>query len=324
MPARSGLDAQLGLAEEVTYGTFVAPARFLPFTTEALKLDSTRNESKSLRSGQRVQRTDQWIAGRKDPKGPLEFEIGNKAFGVFFKHALGAVSTTADGTGKKHSCTIGDLFGKGLSLQVGRPDISGTVQPFSYSGAKIAGMEISQDLGGDGFAMLKLDTICQDEATATGLGSATAPSETELFHWSGLTITIAGGAYNLLGPASIKLETPLKTDRFKAGSRLRQEPIENKRRVITGSLVGELESLTNYNRITAGTIASVVFTWVTISTYDTAKPFKLVVTLPNCRFDTDTPTTTDDVIPQTLTFKALDDGSTAPITVDYYTSDATP
>lgn len=324
MPARSGLDAQLGLAEEVTYGTFVASARFLPFTSDGLKLDPGRNESKSLRSGQRVQRTDQWIQGRKDPKGPLEFELGNKGMGVLFKHGLGTVTTTADGTGWKHSCKIGDLFGKGLSVQMGRPDVSGTVQPFSYSGVKIAGFEITQALSGDGFPMLKLDTVAQDEATATALASATAPSETELFHWSGLTVLVNSGAYNLLGNASVKVVTPMKTDRYAAGTRLRKEPIENKRRVITGTLVGELESLTNYARITAGTVVPVVLTWVTVSTYDTAKPFKIVVTLPNCRFDSDTPTVGDDVVGQTLNFEALDDGSAQPITIDYYTSDAAP
>ena len=324
MGARSGLDAQLGLAEESTYGTYVAAARFLPFVSEGMKYDIARNSSKGIRTGQRVDRTDQWIAGRKDPKGTIELELANKGFGLLFKHALGTVTTTTDGTGKKHSCVIGDLYGKGLSVQIGRPDVAATVQPFTYTGTKIDEMEISQSLSGDGFPMLKLSTVAQDQTTAQTLATASAPAETELFHWSGLGITVAGSAYSLLGNASIKVKTSLKEDRFKAGSATRLEPIENKRRDITGSLVGEFESLTAYNRVVNGTVVPVVFTWSTVSTYDTAKPYKLVVTLPNCRFDSEVPNASEDVLQQTLNFVALDDGSSAPITVDYYTSDTSP
>jgi len=38
MAIRSGLGAQLGFAAESTYGTYVAPTRFLEFTTEGLDI----------------------------------------------------------------------------------------------------------------------------------------------------------------------------------------------------------------------------------------------------------------------------------------------
>jgi hypothetical protein len=57
-----------------------------------------------------------------------------------------------------------------------------------------------------------------------------------------------------------------------------------------------------------------------VATYDTAKPFKLVLTLQNCRFDGDTPDVGGpDVLEQSLPFKVLDDGTNPVVQVDYYT-----
>jgi hypothetical protein len=176
MAGRSGIDTQVGIAEETTYGTLVAPARFLEFTAESLKAAIDRNESKGKRAAQRVIRSDHWKAGKRQGGGGLEFEIGNKGFGLLLtKHLLGSVTTTADGAGKKHSGSVADLFGKSLTVQIGRPDVSGVVQPFSYLGCKIDEWEISNNV--DGFATLKLSKVdARDEDSTTGLTSATAPS----------------------------------------------------------------------------------------------------------------------------------------------------
>lgn len=319
----SGIGAQLGIAAESVYGTFVAPTRFLPFTSESLKLEEQRNETKSLRSGQRIQRSDQWAAGRNNPAGGLEFEIGNKGFGLLFKHMLGAVATTADGAGYRHRCTIGSLYGLGLSAQVGRPAVNGDVVPFSYIGTKISGWEIEQAFGGDGFPTLKLDTVATSESQDEDLGAASAPAETEVFHFTGMTLAISGYVPGAVDSFSVKGVTPLATERYGPGSRDRREPLENKRREISGEIVGEFENGTTWRGLT-GSHGAITATWVTVATYDTAKPYKLVVSLPCVRFDWDGPNVVDDVTPQTLPFKVVDDGVNAPITIDYYTSEASP
>lgn len=321
--SRSGLFTQLGVASEVTYGTFVTSARFLEFTEESLKLEIERLEAEGLRTGTRVQRSTHWANGRRQVAGDLAFEVANKGFGLLFHKALGAVATAADGTGWKHTATIGDLYGDMLSLQVGRPDVAGTVQPFSYTGCKVAEWELEQEE--NDWLKLKLAIDGRDEATATALASATAPALTELFHGGMLTLTVAGGAFSPT-KFSVKCDNGLNTERFKLKSSiLKDEPIEAARREITGVLDGEFESLTAYNRFVNGTVVGIIATWTAVSTYDTAKPFKLVVTLPACRFDGETPEVGGtDVIEQPLPFKVLDDGTNQPVTIEYYTSDAAP
>jgi hypothetical protein len=323
MPARSGIDTQLGVAEEVTYGTYVAPTRFLTFISESMKLNIDRNESKGLRSGQKYDRTDQWKAGKRRAAGSLQTEVGNKGFGLLFKHALGGIATTADGTGKKHTATPGDLFGKALTVQIGTPDVSGTVQPYSYMGSKVASWGLSQPV--NDFLLMTLGLDAQDESTAQTLAAATAPAETELFHWSGLVVTVGGSSFDALS-FDFNQDNGLNVDRHHLrGSTLKKEPIEAGKRQASGTLVGEFENLTAYTRFVAGTTATIIATWTAVATYDTAKPFKLVLTLQNCRFDGDTPDVGGpDVVQQSLPFKVLDDGTNPVVQVDYYTSDATP
>lgn len=322
MPERSGIATQLGVAEESTYGTFVTPARFVEMVDENVNLTIGRDESKGLRSGQRYLRTDHWQAGKRAAAGPIDLEIANKGFGLLFKHCGGNVATVADGTGKKHTITPASLFGLSTSWQVGRPDVSGTVQPFSYTGCKVAQWQIDQQL--DAFAMLKLTLDAQDESTAQSLGSATPPAETELFHWHGFTLTVNGSAYDQYN-FSVAGQNSLKTDRYRSGNRLKKEPIEHQRRSLTGSLTSELIDLTAYARFAAGTVVPIVATWVADTTYDTAKPFKMILTLNNCRFDGTTPgVKNEDVVEQVLPFTVLDDGTLPVWQIDYFTSDATP
>lgn len=321
MATRSGIDAQLGIVTEATYGTYVAPTRFLAFLSESLTLEVERMESEGLRSAQRVQRSDSWAAGKKGVTGDVEFDLGNKGFGLLFAKALGAAAQTVDGAGFIRTYTLGDLFGDMITMQIGRPDLAGTVQPFSYVGCKITSLELRQQR--DEFLKLALGIDARNEDTAQSLVSAIAPTMTELFHWGGMTLTVAGGAFEA-DEFSIALENELNTDRYKLrGSTLKDEPVESGKRNITGTLRGEFNALTAYNRFVNGTTAQIIATWTAVSTYDTAKPFKLVVTLPTCRFDGETPTVDDaDILYVDLPFKVLDSGSGQPITVEYFTSDA--
>lgn len=321
--SRTGLFAQLGVAAESTYGTYVAPTRFIEFLDESLKLDIARNESRGLRSGQRILRQDHWKAGKRSAGGSISLEVPNKGFGLFLQHMLGAIATAADGTGKIHTASLGDLFGDSLTLQVGRPDTAGTVQPFSYLGCKVVDWELSNSP--DEYLIASLGIDARDESTANALVAATAPAATDIFHWSECVVTVGGSSFE---PQSISIKgtNGQKTDRHHLrGATLKKEPVENAMREITVEMDADFESLTAYNRYAAGTHVAVVSTWTSALTYDTSKPFKIVVTINAARTDGDTPNIDGaDLVPQKLSLKAVDNGSLAPIEIAYYTSDATP
>jgi hypothetical protein len=258
---RSGIDAQLGLAAETTWGVFQTPARFLEFTTESLKLDKARVESKGIRKGKRVQRSDQWAAGRVSVGGDVEFEVGNKGFGLLFKHMLGSVTTTSPGTTtKKHSCQLGDPYGLGFTVQMGRPDTGGTVDPFAYLGCKVTNWELSNAV--DDILMLKLGLDGSGEDTSTGLAAASAPAETENLYWTGGSVTIAGTEISVKD-VSFTGDNGMKTDRhfIRSGAATKKEQLAAQLAQLGGNLTAEFEGLTAYNRFVNGTVATIVGTW---------------------------------------------------------------
>src|SRR5260370_8219572 len=136
MPIGTGLAAQLGLAEESTFGTYVAPARYHEFGSENVKLKVERIEEKGLRSGQRVLRSSQWAVGKQTADGDVVLEVWNKSHGLWLKHAFGSVALSQPSVGTDpgvwdQTFTPGDLVRKSLTVHLRRPTHAATVPPFS-------------------------------------------------------------------------------------------------------------------------------------------------------------------------------------------------
>ena len=56
---QTGLDAQFGIAEESTFGTYVAPSRYILAKSESMGLQLPRIEDAAIGAGSRFERTDQ-------------------------------------------------------------------------------------------------------------------------------------------------------------------------------------------------------------------------------------------------------------------------
>lgn len=320
----SGLSAQLGIVDEVTYGTKVAVTRFFEFTEESVKNDIARIESKGLRAGTRVRRSQQWVPGGKKPGGDVRIEVGNKGFGLWLKHMFGAVSSAQPDAGGnptvwEHTFTPGDLTGKSLTAQFGRPDSTATVRPFTYSGVKVAKWELSGKVGE--LAVLKLSLLAQDEDTATGLAAASYPTGYALFVFTGGNLSLGGSNVDVT-EVTLSGDNMLSDDRAKLGSPLRKEPLEKGLRPYTADVTEYYTSLTDYNRFTGATEAAAVFNFVG-GVISTTYNFELKFTM-NVRVDGDTPNVGGpDEVMQPLKLTATDAGSGA-ITALYRTTDTTP
>ena len=320
----SGLSNQLMVKAESTYGTRVVPNRAWEYVAESLKRVKPRIASAGHRPGDEAVRYDHWMNGRESAAGTIEMEVANKGHGLAWDLGLGSTSSVADGAGFHYTTKLGDQFGKSMTVQVGRGDTGGpTVDPFDYVGCKVLGIAWTQAL--DQYLRMVLTLDAQYEDDTQSLASAVAPTVTELFHWDQMAITVNGASFKST-QADWHVITPMKVDRFFNGQTKKSEPIRNAKRDVAGTLVGEFESLTNYNLAVAalptGSSVPIVITYTGATTYDTAKPFKLVFTFNQCRLEVDTPVSNnEDVIPQTLPFTAMQ-GASEVVTIDYYTSDS--
>lgn len=316
MALKSGLAAQLGVKAETTWGTFVAPTRFYPLISESLTEEIDRLESEGIIAGARVLRSEQWAAGNVDVGGDIQTELYQQGMGALLKACFGAVATTGAGP-YTHTFTPGDLTDDHLSVQVGKPDVAGTVQPFSFYGMKATDWELSIEAGG--LVTLSTSLIGKQLATSDSLATASyGTGSATPFTFKHASATIAGSAANVK-KLTITGSNGLDSDRRFIGSEYRAEPLEAELREYSGTVDLEFESLTQMNRFRNATEVALV------STISAGASASLTTTM-NVRFDGATPEVDGRGIVQlSAPYKCI--GSTtdaSAITAVLISNDATP
>ena len=324
MAIPSGLSTQLGIIDETVYGTPVAVTRFYEFTNESLKFTQDRIESSALRSGTRLQRSDRWVLGKRSVAGSVEMEMQTKSMGLWFKHALGNCVTAQPSAGPDptvftHTFTVGD-YPVGLTVQVGRTDVTGVTRAFTYHGCKINEWGITAAV--DEIVKCSFGLVGEDEDTITTLATATYPASSALFTFINGSFTVGGTALPVKS-CEISGKNALDEGRYFLGSGLRKEPLENGFREITGKIAPEFSDLTAYNRFVTGTEAALVMTFEGAIISTTLK-YSMVITA-NVRFDGETPTVGGtDVLQNPMNFKVVGDTPASAFTMVYQTTDTLP
>jgi hypothetical protein len=334
----SGLSGQVGVVAETTYGTPVTVTKFYEFLSENFQFNPNFLDGQGLKSGQAYNRSSRTVQSQFDVNGDLTMEhtdgsaasAAADSMGLFWKHALGSTVTTTTQisatTAYKQIHTPGSKAGFSLTLQVGRPQISGvTVQPFTYQGVKISDWEFS--CSDNQIAQLKVTCDGQQELTATGLAAASYPTPNALFSFAdagnfkigGTASTSAGETTVAAGVAvgsrvtaiTITGSTPMKVDRYGLGNAgLKGEPIENAIPTITGTLTTEFFSRTElYDVFKAGTTTTLQLDF-SHGDAGGGNPYLLSFIMPAVKFKSGAMNINGpDVIPQTIGFQAYDDGS---------------
>lgn len=319
------LDHQLGVVDEVTYGTLVTPTRFYEFDSESIEESEGRTEGDPLRAGF-TKRNDRFTPYFQGAAGSVQLTALTKGFGFWLKHMLGQVATTgpAETVVFTHTGTMADLLGKFFTLQLNRPfHPAGTNQPFTYKGGKIAEWTLSNSVDGD--LMLDLGLDFQQVDTATALATASYPAGMETFSWAGGTLLVGGSAVDIT-EFSVKGNNNLDVERrFIRGNTDKKEPTGGKREV-EFSLSADFESMTQRNRAHATTrsaaLATIVGTWVGPTLLGTTIKPTVEVTIPAGRFDAWKGAVGDDQgVKQELSGVGLYDGSASPVTIVYKSAD---
>lgn len=324
MSIGSGISAQLGMKAESVYGTPVTVDRFFEFESEAIDIDIAKVDAPLLGGG-RFLRNDRVKTFLRGAGGAINFgPVMNKNFGLILQHMLGQNTVTGASANKTHTC-IPDalaLQGKSMTLQVGRPDVGGTVRAYTFEGGKIVDWELSCAID----EALKLNTTWDFEnvLTATGLASASYVAAQEMFIFTEGSLTV-GGASTAVKKLNIKGTNALATDRRVLGG-TKKEPLANGIADISGGLECEFEDLTAYAAWLAGTQAQLIATF-TLATVipTTAVPYSLTITIPKIEYSGETPKVGGpDVVMQPRPFRGLYDGTNPTITMVYVTGDTVP
>lgn len=325
MAIGSGLGAQLGIAAESTYGTFVASTKFVEFAKESLVLKKTTAQSAGIAAGRLLALSSRRVLTQKEVSGSIDLEVTNKAMGLFLQALMGtSVTPVQQGatTAYLQTHTLADTAGKSLSIQKGVPLTTGTVTDKSFVGCKVTSAEFSCEVGGMLMASFEFDGKDCDETQT--LAAASYPSMSP-FHFGQMAVKAgsfgAETALDGIRKVSVKVERPQATDRFYAGqSGLKKEPISNDLVKITGSLEMDYVATTLDDLHTSDAATS--FVWEFLGpTIESPHVETFRVTLPAIRVD-EAPPTVDgfDVIKPTINFTGLYDGTNQPV-ITYMSTD---
>lgn len=319
-------DPQLGIAEETTPGTVATPTRFYEFGNEAVKQEIERIKYLGLRPNRKVHGTSNVVPGKKGSAGDIELPVMNKGMALWFKHCLGAVATTTP-TGatltRDHKCTVGVLDGKSLTVQFGRPTVSGTVEDFTYAGCKVNTWGLSHDTDSQLMLNVSLDGI--SESAAVALASASYPTALTPFAYTAGAITVDGSAFDVKD-WNLEGNNNLATDRYFIRATTPEQKKEQLEgggiREYTGTINTEFMDRTNYDKFVSGAFASfsAVYTGALI---EGAFNYTVTVTLPNIQFNGETPNVGGfEIVQQALPFEVFDGGTAdGPVVITVRNSD---
>lgn len=324
------MNTQLGVVDEVTYGTPVTVSRFFEFNSLGFDPQHGRVESKGLRTGTRTQRADRFEPYAMGAKCPVVLDVPTKGFGWWLKHMLGSVaSSVVTDANYTHTGTEGPLIGDFFTMQGNFPlNPAGTAQAITMHGCKVESWELSCDA--EGVLMASIDVDAEDYDSTTPLATASYPTDYRIFSFAGASMTIAAAAVDIYN-FTVSCDNNLDTDRrFLRANPLKREPVENGHRTYEWGCSVDFDSLVQFDRFRSqtrvGALASIVATFVGPVAHGGTTLPQLTVTIPAARFDaTGGPAISGpEALKLDLSGIATFDGTNSPVTLAYRTTDITP
>lgn len=330
MANRSGIGAQLGISTvESSYGTYTAPTTFPEFTSENLRLVKDYIRTNGIRAGRAFQSENLHVATTRHVEGSVSFDAQDKGLGKWLDmlHPNTVTPTAVTGGLLRQTHNIGgtgvsDPFAKSRTIQVGRPDVSGTSRVFSYLGCRCTGVTFSLERGGVVTTEWNIDG--RDEDVAQSLASATYATASVPFNFLGASLEFDDVVLtDRVRSATIQITLPLDTERYCIGSTaLKGEPILNGPISVEITLEAEFTSMTQHTAFTAATRRKVELNCLgttTSGTYTSALNFTAPATvLTSAGPVVEGP----DVLTQSLVLEVVDDNTNTPFSIDYISSDA--
>lgn len=317
MAIGSGLGAQLGIAAETTYGTYVAPAKFIEFTKESLAFKKTTAQSAGIAAGRLLALSSRRVLTRKEATGSIDLEVTNKGMGLLIQALMGTtVTPVQQGAGPAYSQThtLASVAGKSLTIQKGVPLTTGTVTRKNFLGCKVTGAEFSCEVGGMLTASFEIDGRDVEETSALAAASYSNQSP---FHFGQMAVKTGTfgteTALNGIRKMSCKIERPQDVERYYANqAALKAEPVENDQVKISGSIETDYVATTLDDLHTSDGTTSLVWEFVGANIastfYDTFR-----VTLPAIHLDEGPPVVDGfGVVKPTFNYVGLYDGTNQP------------
>lgn len=322
MSVGSGLGGSFGLGVESTYGTIVAPTRWHEVESAPFKYEPTRVQGGGLSGGNLFDRGARYADVLKSASGSVLMEVTNKTMGLLLAQCFGiAPSAVAAGSGWSYTFPLSDNVGKFFTGQVGVPDLTGTVVPYTASGCKVT--KFSFTLAQGGLLMLSAEINARNLVDTTTITTPTYVTGLNPFHFAQFTAKLDTVAVQGVKGFTVDVERPQHVDRQYANNAgLKAEPIVNGKTRVTGSVDVDLVAKANFvDRYNANTAANMELAFVGAAMGGSNEGLSL--TCAQTFFTGTTPGLDgEDVVSFPVPFEAKFDGTNNPLIAVYKTLDA--
>ena len=327
-------DCSIGLVNEGTYGTYVAPTRFYEFTDEGFGRKPNRKQGQGLRVGGRVARSGRRVTTTVQGEGNLELEAVSKGLGLLLAAATGSgTSTLVSGSTYQQNFVLGDTPNS-LAIQKGIVDAGGTVRAHSFLGCMVSGWSFMAP--SDDVAKFSFDFDIRDLDTAQSYAAPSYPSAPSLYNFSQAAATYAGTvtvptatalasggtAATDIRDFELNVNNNLATDRFNFGAAGKKAKPTVGLREISGKFTAEYAANGYRDDFIADTERAIVVT-LTSSEALSVGTATLQVVLPAVKLDSGIPVSNNgDFVTVEHNFTVLDNLTAAqPLYVVLRTAD---
>lgn len=330
------LDYQVGLGQEISYGTAVAPTRF--FEAEASMDASIKTiQGSVLRPHRRVDMLTRRSLGHVEVSGDLSVEIPTAGFGMLLHAFFGAATVKAvpgvDGLYQQVHTPATSDFLPSFTIEEGLPLLGGDVVRQAFTGCMADSLEL--DLKEAAAVTAKVSFNGRDMVTDGMPAAASYPVDNGLLTFVGGSVGMDGtltqatdtSTAHLSGmPAAnvrdmtLTLANNMDSNGFNLGGRGRRSRPQAIGKVgITGKATVEFTSTVLRDAYLAQSPVPLV---LDLQADDGSGPELLQVIIPAIVLDGEIPkSNSGDVITQSVSFTGLDNGADAPITVVYRSKD---
>lgn len=209
----SGLGSATGYGEETAWGTAVPVTRWIPHNSNTLAVQYKPVQGMGLQYGAYVNLGATRANVSSMITGDIEHDFTSKSMGLLTKHALGSNTSAVVGATVAYTQTgvIGsDTLGKGLTVQVAKPQSNGTVVPHTYAGCKITSWELS--CAQNDILKAKYTFVGKSMTTGTALVTPSYAASANVFFFSQGTFNIGGTPYFGLRDFTLTGDNGLSSD----------------------------------------------------------------------------------------------------------------
>lgn len=337
MAIGSGAGAYFGIINESTWGTYVAPTRFLPGDV-TLKPEHEVQSVGGYAAAGRLAPVDE-IETRFWGTGHYEGELLRTGFGLLLQHITGGSAVAiqnAATTAWTQTHVLADNYGKGLSVQAVVPNMAGTAYPFTGYGMKPTSTTFSCAKGEK--LKIAVDMVGQkvDQLQTAAAAGYTATQAALPFHWAQMSLKLGtfaseASVTGVKGVSATIARSMNTDDSFYAGtSGAMSQPVMAAGDIdslipVTGTIDIDLMTKADfYDRFTGHTSTSLVWDFtgpIIASTY--AWNFQLIC--PKVYFDvSDIAISGANVIGASVPFKAFLDTTNGYASLKYTSTDVAP